>query len=53
MVNEGIALLPRAFLHEVRTFLADPEAKEKLGNIRQLMEEGHAEQEVDEESKAA
>ena len=28
----------RAALHEVRTFVADPESREKLGNIRQLME---------------
>jgi hypothetical protein len=37
-VNLGLSYVPvRAFLHEVRTFLAKPEFEEKLGNIRQLM----------------
>jgi hypothetical protein len=43
----------RAFVHEVRTFLAEPESKEKLGNIRQFMEGRHAGQEKDKEVKAA
>jgi site-specific DNA recombinase len=43
----------RAFLQEVRTFLAEPESEEKLGNVWQLMEGSHAGQEAIEERKAA
>jgi site-specific DNA recombinase len=42
----------RAFLHEVRTFLAEPESKEKLGNVRWLMKESHARQESGGKAKA-
>jgi hypothetical protein len=43
----------RAFLHEVRTFLAEPESKEKLENVRQIMEGGHTGLKANEEDKAA
>jgi hypothetical protein len=43
----------RAFLHEVRTFSADPKNGERLGNIRQLMETDQTARETDEEHKAA
>ncbi len=43
----------RTFLHEVRTFLAEAESREKLGNIRQLMEGSPGGREATEEGKAA
>jgi hypothetical protein len=46
-------LTERAFLHEVRTFLAEPESEETLGKIRQLTEQDHAGQEEQEKGKAA
>ncbi len=42
----------RAFLHEVRTFVADTESEEKLGMIRQLMEGADTRPEEREVSKA-
>jgi hypothetical protein len=43
----------RAFLHEARTFLAEPEAREKLEDVRQLMEAELTGSEARNESKAA
>jgi hypothetical protein len=47
------ALTKRAFVHEVRTFLADPEFREKLESVRQLIEERYTGEEAEEEDKAA
>jgi hypothetical protein len=46
-------LTKRAFLHEVRTFLAEPDSKERLENVRQLMETDQAGQEAGGEARAA
>jgi site-specific DNA recombinase len=43
----------RAFVHEVRTFVADRESRETLENVRQFMEERHAGKETGREGKAA
>lgn len=48
-----LSSLGRAFFQEARTFLAEPESREKLGNIRQMMENDHAGPEIEKEGKAA
>jgi DNA invertase Pin-like site-specific DNA recombinase len=51
--KESSILEMRAFLHEVRTFLAESESRERLGNIRRLMEGLLTRREANEEDKAA